>query len=116
MKARPDILSAGNAKPTLTNNLFRMKNFVLQLALALSLLAGGGSTAWAAGTRQMAEETRITVSGKVVDAKRKTPLVGVNVTVEGTSTGVTTGMDGIYRIQLAPGQSLRFSYLATRTT
>ena len=111
MKARPDILSAGNAKPTLTNNLFRMKNFVLQLALALSLLAGGGSTAWAAGTRQMAEETRITVSGKVIDAKRKTPLVGVNVTVEGTSTGVTTGMDGIYRIQLTPGQSLRFSYL-----
>ena len=52
-----------------------------------------------------------TVSGTVADESGE-PLPGVNVLVVGTSSGVTTDLDGNYRIQVSGDDAvLRFSYI-----
>lgn len=44
------------------------------------------------------------VTGVVVEEQRGAPLPGANVTIEGTSTGTSTDLDGRYRIdELEPG-------------
>lgn len=53
---------------------------------------------------------RKTVKGLVKDETGE-PLVGVSVIVKGTTTGVTTGVDGTYAIQAASNQTLVFSYI-----
>lgn len=53
----------------------------------------------------------ITITGMVVD-ERNTPLVGVYVVVEGTSTGVITDENGKYSIAVGnPNSNLVFSYV-----
>jgi iron complex outermembrane receptor protein len=38
------------------------------------------------------------ITGKIVDADTKEPLVGATVTVKGTSTAVSTGLDGSFKL------------------
>jgi TonB-linked SusC/RagA family outer membrane protein len=52
-----------------------------------------------------------TVSGVVTSAADNEPLIGVTVQVVGTSTGVSTDIDGAYTIKADKGQTLRFSYI-----
>ncbi|MBC9796010.1 TonB-dependent receptor [Sinomicrobium weinanense] len=52
----------------------------------------------------------ITVSGKVTDESGE-PLVGVSITVKGTTQGTTTDFDGNYAIDAAMGNVLLFSYV-----
>lgn len=51
-----------------------------------------------------------TVSGKVTDDVGE-GLPGVNVVIKGTTTGVTTDIDGNYRLQVNDGDVLVFSYV-----
>ena len=52
-----------------------------------------------------------TVTGKVVENSGE-PLVGVNVTVKGTSIGAMTDVDGSYTVRQVPAQAvLVFSYI-----
>src|SRR5699024_7127765 len=51
-----------------------------------------------------------TITGTVTD-EDGIPLPGVNITVEGTSTGTTTDFDGEYEIDAEQGQTLVFSYV-----
>ncbi|HEX3009727.1 MAG TPA: SusC/RagA family TonB-linked outer membrane protein, partial [Bacteroidales bacterium] len=54
----------------------------------------------------------LTVSGKVTDATTGEPLVGVNVTVQGTTLGTITDIDGKYSINVAnPNATLAFSFI-----
>ena len=39
-----------------------------------------------------------TVTGTITDAANGEPLIGVNITLEGTSTGTVSGLDGSYQI------------------
>ena len=56
------------------------------------------------------------VTGKVVDAKTNTPLPGVNVTIEGTTTGTVTDLDGSYSLVVAdPNSTLLFSFVGYTT-
>ena len=55
-----------------------------------------------------------TVAGTVTD-ESNVPLPGVSVVVVGTTNGTQTDFDGNYTINVAQGQSLRFSYLGQRT-
>ena len=76
-----------------------MKNLILQtfhlcLFLGAALVYGQG-----------------TVGGVVTDDETGTPLPGVNVLIQGTTTGVSTDFDGKYSIQAEEGQVLEFSYL-----
>ena len=53
-----------------------------------------------------------TITGKVTAAEDGLPLPGVSVKVNGTGTGVSTGMDGNYSIVLPQGAGvLEFSYI-----
>lgn len=51
-----------------------------------------------------------TVSGTVTD-DQGLPLPGVNITIQGTTTGTQTDFDGNYSISAAEGETLVFSYL-----
>jgi TonB-linked SusC/RagA family outer membrane protein len=50
-----------------------------------------------------------TISGTVTD--KLGAVIGVNVIVEGTTTGTSTDMDGKYSLSAAPGQTIRFSMI-----
>ncbi|NJO02802.1 MAG: hypothetical protein HC880_14970 [Bacteroidia bacterium] len=52
-----------------------------------------------------------TISGQVTAADTKEPLPGVNVVVQGTSTGTVTGLDGTYSLNLSEGQDVLFFLL-----
>lgn len=51
-----------------------------------------------------------TISGTVTD-ENGGPLPGVNIVVEGTSTGTQTDFDGIYSISASAGDVLSYSYI-----
>lgn len=51
-----------------------------------------------------------TITGTVKDAAG-VPLIGVTVMIKGTSKGTTTGVDGGYSLNAAPGSQLVFSYI-----
>ena len=75
-----------------------------QLLLLLASFAFGMSAAMAQS-----------VSGKVTDGANGEGLPGVAVVVEGSSTGVMSDMDGMYRIQAATGDVLTFSFVGYNT-
>ncbi|NND08012.1 MAG: TonB-dependent receptor [Saprospiraceae bacterium] len=52
------------------------------------------------------------VSGTLLDENSGEPLMFANVAVAGTTTGVSTDMDGKYQLELSPGQyALVYSYV-----
>ncbi|WP_436517511.1 SusC/RagA family TonB-linked outer membrane protein [Ekhidna sp. To15] len=55
-----------------------------------------------------------TVSGKITDDTGES-LPGVNVVIKGTTTGVTTDLDGNFRISVDDGATLIFSYVGFET-
>ncbi|NJB72753.1 TonB-linked SusC/RagA family outer membrane protein [Saonia flava] len=54
-----------------------------------------------------------TISGNVTD-QDGLPLPGVNIVVEGTTTGTQTDFDGNYAISASEGQTLLFSYIGQK--
>ena len=57
-----------------------------------------------------AAQQQITVTGRVVDQQGE-PLPGVTITIEGTTRGVITDIDGSYSIQAEPASKLIFSFV-----
>ena len=54
----------------------------------------------------------VTVSGRVTDSETGEGLPGVNVIVDGTTTGTTTDVDGNYQLQVpSAATNLRYSYI-----
>jgi len=51
-----------------------------------------------------------TIIGKVVDENGE-PIIGANVLVAGTTTGVITDIDGNYKLEAPFGSSLQISYI-----
>lgn len=60
-----------------------------------------------------AQEQR-TITGTVTD-EQNLPLPGVNIIIEGTTTGVQTNFDGNYTIQAQQGDILLFSFMGMQT-
>src|SRR5690606_16664629 len=56
-----------------------------------------------------------TITGTVTDANGL-PLPGVNIVVEGTTTGTQTDFDGNFVINASQGQTLLFSYIGLKAT
>ena len=58
----------------------------------------------------------ISITGIVTDATDGSPLIGVSVIVEGTTTGTTTDIDGSYRIEVPDANAvLTFSYIGYKS-
>ena len=71
------------------------------------LLAGTVLSLWAV-TPVEAQQ----VQGQVTDASTGEPLPGVNVTVQGTTTGTTTGAEGTYQLSVpSHSDTLNFSFV-----
>ncbi len=60
------------------------------------------------------QQGTITVKGTVSD-KQGEPLIGVSVSVKGTTQGTLTDLDGQYSIDAAPGALLSFAYIGYTT-
>lgn len=59
-----------------------------------------------------AQQTEVT--GTVTDAQNE-PLIGATVMVAGTNTGTVTDIDGKFSLNVAPGKTLRISYVGYNT-
>ncbi len=55
------------------------------------------------------------ISGKVTASEDGSAIPGVSVTVKGSSRGVATGADGSYKIQVADGAALQFSFVGYKS-
>ncbi|MEM8523459.1 MAG: TonB-dependent receptor [Bacteroidota bacterium] len=53
----------------------------------------------------------ITVSGLIIDDETNEPLIGVNITVQGTGKGTISDIDGSFAIEVEEGQTLVFQYV-----
>jgi len=53
----------------------------------------------------------LVVNGFVTDAQTDEPLIGVNVIIEGTTTGTTTDIDGSYQLSVPGDAVLLFTYI-----
>ena len=56
-------------------------------------------------------QQEIEISGTVTDAQTGDPLPGVNIVVQGTTTGTTTDMDGNYTLEVPADATLVFSFV-----
>lgn len=72
---------------------------------ALTLFLGGGIVSDA-----LAQNTTVTVKGKVLDSQNQ-PLAGAVVLVKGTTRGATTMADGTFTIRAKQSETLVFSML-----
>ncbi len=53
---------------------------------------------------------QVTVSGIITDASNGEPLIGVNILVQGTSTGTITDFDGTYSLSVEPNAVIEITY------
>ena len=60
------------------------------------------------------QQSRITVKGNVIDADGE-PLIGVSVSIKGTTNGVLTDANGNYTITANSGSTLVFTYVGYKT-
>lgn len=89
--------------------LYRFKKYIsaITLIFVLLVLAANGALA---GSQQ------VRVTGKVTDMKSGEPLPGVNIVIKGTTTGVSSDMDGAYSIEVQSSKAvLVFSFLGYET-
>lgn len=56
-------------------------------------------------------QNKVTLSGTVSDGQTKEALIGVFVMEKNTANGVTTDLDGNFKIQVAEGAQVVFSYI-----
>lgn len=54
------------------------------------------------------------ITGRVTDTTGE-PVVGANVSVKGTTTGVVTDADGVFSIEAQPGSRIEISFIGMRT-
>lgn len=54
---------------------------------------------------------QVELKGKVIDADSGEPLPGVTITVDQTTRGVTTDLDGTFEIRVDPSDKLHFSFI-----
>ncbi|SDZ98777.1 TonB-linked outer membrane protein, SusC/RagA family [Xylanibacter ruminicola] len=91
---------------------FNYSRFIWQSFMGVALCVGSPSVALANGVSVAATNNvqQTTVRGTVVDASGE-PMIGVTVTVKGSSSGTVTGLDGSFSLNCKPTDVLVFSYV-----
>lgn len=91
------------------------------LGASLALIATG--SLWATGNSSISPHTDIVesitqqkaIKGKVLDAQGE-PIIGANVIIKGTGSGVITDIDGIFTLDNVPvGSVVQISYIGYLT-
>ena len=62
-----------------------------------------------------AQDSKVTVTGKVIDPTDGNPLPGVSVVEKGTTNGVSTDASGAYTVKVNPNAILIFSFVGYQT-
>ncbi len=88
--------------------LMRISRFFAAAVLVLAMTASLASAEPRGG--ELAQPQNITVKGTVVD-ETNAPMIGVAVSVEGTTVGTTTDITGSFSINASRGATLVFSFL-----
>src|SRR5665648_761401 len=78
-----------------------MKKTILVLLVIVCSLSGFGQG--------------IQVKGVVTSADDKQPIPGVAILVKGTSTGITTNIDGVYTLNVPGNATLVFSFVGLKS-
>ena len=94
----------------------RLTRFTTSSCLALSLLTFGVTAVYADNDIAIVQQSnKGTVSGTVKDATGE-PVIGVNVMVKGTKTGVITDIDGNFTLSgIDTNSTLTFSFIGYKT-
>ncbi len=66
---------------------------------------------WLLFLSQLAVAQTSTISGKVTDSQSGEPLPGVNIRIINEGGGAVTDLDGTFRIQASPEDTLQFSFV-----
>ena len=90
-------LKTHSKRSGIINNLFRMLTLLLFVLCTTVVFA-----------------QQKPIKGTVVDATGE-PLIGVNVSVKGTTIGIITDIDGKYALEVPTNATLVFSYIGYRT-
>lgn len=56
-------------------------------------------------------QENLQINGKVIDSSDKGPMIGVNITVPGSTLGTMSNLDGNFSISVPANAVLRFSYI-----
>jgi len=97
----------------------RSKKFLIMFAAIGFLLGFRGNYVFAdgnlSGDLSVQQQGGKMVTGTVIDTHLE-PLIGVNVTVQGTNIGAVTDQDGHYSVQVqGDNQIIQFSYIGYKT-
>ena len=93
-------------RKTLSKRILCLLAIGLVCSFTMSVYASGAKL----NTFMEQQQAKVTIQGKVIDSKGE-PLIGVSVTVKGTTNGTLTDMDGEYSISTTANATLTFTYV-----
>jgi TonB-linked SusC/RagA family outer membrane protein len=101
-------------KPKIMKKKIKASKMLLSIVISVVctlIVAADSKAASAVGSAMGTEMSVVTVTGKVFD-EQGAPLVGVSVSEKGTSNGVMTDVNGIYKLQVSGDNAVVvFSYV-----
>ena len=90
------------------------QKLVLSLSLAIMsmspLTASAATSPYMSGDSKAMQQTENVLKGIVTDQAGE-PLIGVSISVKGTSSGTVTDINGKYSLHVSPGSTLVFTYI-----
>ena len=88
-----------------------LRKLIMELKLAIFIILVSGSSIFAnLSYSQTAQQ--LTVTGKITDEDTGEPMIGVNITVKGTTSGTISGVDGTYSLPVPDRDAiLVFSFI-----
>lgn len=108
-----------DANKTDMNSVVSLKAENMDINKALGMMLSGTNIRYRINDRQIvlipsegvaAAQQNQVVRGTVID-ENGDPMIGVNVTIDGTSRGTITDVDGRFTLEVGRGQTLTFSYI-----
>ena len=98
-------------KITIRNRSLWLLIFFFSFIHLLSAAQSDGLNASGKTSIPLLRQQQIEITGMVTDAQTGDPLPGVNIVIQGTTTGTTTDMDGNYSIEAPSDATLVFSFV-----
>ncbi len=84
---------------------------ILWVSLPVAFAEGLEIETPAVSDRASVQQTASKYEGVIIDSNTQEPVIGANVLVKGTTTGVITDLDGRFTISAQAGQTLEITYI-----